>query len=58
MKKIYEAPKMLVEEIYVELPLAASASDLPVFGGDNDPKVDGLDKILTKDRKDGDLDLW
>ena len=56
MKKIYEAPKMLVEEIYVELPLAASASDLPVFS-DSDKKA-GLDDILTKDRKDGDFDLW
>ena len=55
MKKIYEAPKMLVEEIYVELPLAASG--LPVVGGDEAPKV-GLEDILTKDRKDGDFDLW
>ena len=56
MKKIYETPEMLVEEICVELPLAASG--LPVFGGDDAPTVDNLGDILTKDRKDGDLDLW
>ena len=53
MKKIYEAPKMLVEAVCVEEMLAAS-DGLPVIG---DVKV-GSDDILTKDRKDGDLDLW
>ena len=56
MKKIYETPEMIVEEICVELPLAASG--LPVFSGDEAPTVKDLDDILTKDRKGGDLDLW
>ncbi|MCH5175174.1 MAG: hypothetical protein J1F40_04755 [Prevotellaceae bacterium] len=54
MKKIYEAPEMLVEVVCVESLLAES---LPVIGGGSAPKVGDLDDILTKDRKD-DFDLW
>ena len=56
MKKIYEAPKLLVEAVCVEEMLAASTKDFPVFS-DSATKA-GSDDILTKDRKDGDFDLW
>ncbi|MCH5175366.1 MAG: hypothetical protein J1F40_05730 [Prevotellaceae bacterium] len=56
MKKIYESPTMLVEEICVELPLAASTVDFPVFS-DSDTKA-GSGDILSKDRIDGGFDLW
>ena len=54
MKKIYEAPEMLVEVVCVESLLAES---LPVIGGSGAPTIGNLDDILTKDRKD-ESDLW
>ena len=49
MKKVYEAPAILVEEVCVDSLLAES---LPIFGGDDNA---GLDDILSKDR---DNDIW
>ncbi|MCH5175715.1 MAG: hypothetical protein J1F40_07500 [Prevotellaceae bacterium] len=54
MKKIYEAPEMLVEVVCVESLLVES---LPVIGGSGAPTIGNLDDILTKDRKD-ESDLW
>ena len=58
MKKIYEAPKMLIEVVCVEDLLAASPDGLPVFGN-SDKRVDNDNALLGKDREDSDWGgLW
>ena len=63
MKKVYEAPEMLIETVCVEMMLAASdgTDGISIFGGSsNEVGNDNADDVLLgKDRDDNDFGgLW
>ena len=61
MKKVYEAPEMLIETVCVEMMLAESGSEGLNFFGDSDTKVnnDNDEALLGKDRDGNDFGgLW
>lgn len=50
MKKIYEAPKMLVEVVCVDEMLASS--EISIMGDERKVTESDLENLLTKDRED------